>query len=43
MKGRSPGHWAVILDTVDAATGRRKRKWHAVKGGKRERKRNAPA
>lgn len=39
MKGhireRSPGHWAIVLDTQDAA-GRRKRKWHSFRGNKRE-------
>jgi integrase len=39
MKGhireRSPGHWAIVIDARDAATGKRKRKWHSVKGGKR--------
>ena len=40
MKGsireRSPGHWAIILDQHDAATGKRRRKWHSFKGTKRE-------
>jgi integrase len=40
MKGhireRSPGHWAIILDHRDPATGQRKRKWHSFKGTKRE-------
>jgi len=40
MKGhireRSPGHWAIILEQRDPATGRRKRKWHSFKGTKRE-------
>src|ERR1700752_249349 len=40
MKGhireRSPGHWAIILDAHDPATGKRKRKWHSFKGTKRE-------
>jgi integrase len=40
MKGhireRSPGHWAIVLDVRDAATGRRKRRWHSFKGTKRE-------
>src|ERR1700748_2492932 len=40
MKGsireRSPGHWAIILDRRDPATGKRKRKWHSFKGTKRE-------
>src|SRR6516162_4272957 len=39
MKGhireRSPGHWAIILDTHDA-TGKRKRRWHSFAGTKRE-------
>lgn len=40
MKGsireRSPGHWAIILDVKDAATGKRKRKWHSFRGTKRQ-------
>jgi integrase len=40
MKGsireRSPGHWAIILDQRDPATGTRKRKWHSFKGTKRQ-------
>jgi integrase len=40
MKGhireRSPGRWAIVLDVQDAATGKRKRKWHAFKGTKRQ-------
>src|SRR5436190_1957768 len=40
MKGhireRSPGRWAIVLDLHDPATGRRRRKWHAFKGTKRE-------
>jgi integrase len=40
MKGhireRSPGHWAVILDLRDPATGKRRRKWHQFAGTKRQ-------
>ena len=40
MKGhireRSPGHWAIVLDVVDPQTGKRRRKWHSLKGRKRE-------
>jgi integrase len=40
MKGhireRSPGHWAIIIDQRDAATGKRKRKWHSFEGTKRQ-------
>jgi integrase len=39
MKGhireRSPGRWAIILDTRDPVTGKRRRKWHSFKGTKR--------
>jgi integrase len=39
MKGhireRSPGHWAIILDQHDPATGKRKRKWISYRGTKR--------
>jgi integrase len=46
MKGhireRSPGRWTVVVDVRDPLTGRRRRKWHAVKaGGKREAQREA--
>jgi integrase len=40
MKGhireRSPSRWAIILEQRDAATGKRKRKWHSFKGTKRQ-------
>jgi integrase len=40
MKGhireRSPGHWAIVIDVNDPATGKRRRKWHSFKGTKRE-------
>jgi integrase len=40
MKGhireRSPGHWAIVIDSRDPATGQRKRKWHSFRGTKRE-------
>jgi integrase len=40
MKGhireRSPGHYAIILDQRDPATGQRKRKWHSFEGTKRQ-------
>ena len=40
MKGhlleRSPGHWAIVLDVKDPSTGKRRRKWHSFRGGKRE-------
>jgi integrase len=35
LKERSPGHWAIILDQRDPATGERKRKWHSFEGTKR--------
>jgi integrase len=39
MKGhireRSPGRWAIVLDTQDAR-GKRRRKWHSFKGTKRQ-------
>jgi len=39
MKGhireRSPGHWAIVIDIRDAATGKRKRRWHSFAGNKR--------
>lgn len=40
MKGhireRSPGRWAIVLETKDAQTGKRKRRWHSFKGNKRQ-------
>jgi integrase len=40
MKGhireRSPGRWAIVIDVHDPQTGKRKRRWHSFKGGKRE-------
>jgi integrase len=39
MKGhireRSSGHWAIILDQRDPASGKRKRRWHSFTGTKR--------
>lgn len=40
MKGhireRSPGHWAIVIEQKDPATGKRRRKWHSFRGGRRE-------
>jgi integrase len=36
LKERSPGHWAIVLDVRDPATGKRKRKWFSFHGTKRE-------
>jgi hypothetical protein len=40
MKGhireRSPGHWAIVIDIRDPATGERKRRWHSFAGTKRQ-------
>jgi integrase len=40
MKGhireRSPGRWAIVIDVRDPETGKRRRRWHSFKGGKRE-------
>jgi integrase len=40
MKGhireRSPGHWAIVIDTRDPQTGERRRKWHSFAGTKRQ-------
>ncbi len=33
---RSPGHFAIILEQRDPATGKRKRKWHSFTGTKKE-------
>ncbi len=36
IRERSPGKWAIVLDVVDPATGKKKRKWHSFRGTKRE-------
>jgi integrase len=36
IRERSPGHWAIIIDQRDPATGKRKRKWHSFEGTKRQ-------
>jgi integrase len=36
LRERSPGHWAIILDVRDPATGKRKRRWHSFTGTKRQ-------
>jgi integrase len=39
MKGhireRSPGHWAIVIETRDPVTGKRKPRWHSFRGTKR--------
>jgi integrase len=36
LRERSPGHWAIVIESRDPQTGKRKRKWHSFKGTKRE-------
>jgi integrase len=36
LRERSPGHWAIVLETRDSQTGARKRKWHSFAGTKRK-------
>jgi len=36
LRERSPGHWAIVIDVRDQATGKRKRKWHSFIGTKRQ-------
>jgi integrase len=36
LRERSPGHWAIVIDVRDPATGERKRKWHSFRGTKRQ-------
>lgn len=40
MKGhireRSPGHFAIVLETRNSATGKRRRRWHSFTGTKRQ-------
>ena len=35
LRERSPGHWAIVIDLRDPATGKRRRKWHSFTGTKR--------
>jgi integrase len=35
IRERSPGHWAIVIDALDA-TGKRKRRWHSFQGTKKE-------
>jgi integrase len=35
LRERSPGHWAIVIDSRDPATGKRQRRWHSFRGGKR--------
>jgi hypothetical protein len=34
LRERSPGHWAIVIETRDPVTGKRKRQWHFVQGHK---------
>jgi hypothetical protein len=36
LRERAAGSWAIVLEQCDAATGKRKRKWHSSKGIKRQ-------
>jgi integrase len=36
IRERSPGHWAIVIELRDPATGKRRRKWHSYAGTKRE-------
>jgi integrase len=36
LRERSPGHWAIVIDVRDPATGKRRRKWHTFAGTKRQ-------
>jgi hypothetical protein len=35
LRERSPGHWAIVLESLDGA-GKRKRRWFSFQGTKRE-------
>jgi integrase len=41
IRERSPGRYAVVIDVKDPQTGKRRRRWHSVRGGKREAQRLA--
>jgi integrase len=36
IRERSPGHWAIVIEMRDPATGKRRRKWHSFAGNKRQ-------
>jgi integrase len=36
LRERSPGHWAIVIDVRDPATGKRRRRWHSFSGTKRQ-------
>jgi integrase len=36
IRARSPGHYAIVIDTRDPQTGKRKRRWHSFRGTKRQ-------
>ena len=36
IRERSPGHWAIVIELRDPATGKRRRKWHRFAGTKRK-------
>jgi integrase len=36
IRERSPGHWAIVIDVRDPATGKRKRRWYSFAGSKRQ-------
>src|ERR1700685_2718158 len=36
LRERSPGHWAIVIELRDPATGKRRRKWHKFAGTKRK-------
>jgi hypothetical protein len=36
IRERSPGHFAIVIDVRDPATGKRKRRWHSFKGTRRQ-------
>jgi integrase len=36
IRERSPGHWAIVIELRDSATGKRRRKWHSFNGTKRQ-------
>ena len=36
LRERSPGHWGIVIELRDSATGERRRKWHSFAGTKRQ-------
>ena len=41
IRSRATGHWAIVIDMRDPATGKRRRKWHSLNGRSGKHRSNA--